>query len=245
MRSARLGALVVAALVVLVSVPAVTAAMAPVAAQELESAQESRPAAEAHGGEAGAEGQEHAGEGEEHGEAEHHGPTWTDYLFRWINFVLLGALLWWLLVVPPAFVVENFEFAGLKVVLRERAEGILAARNLAREQRQEAETRLTDSRERLDKVEQEADALVEDARADAERERRRLEQEGVEQAAKIRAATDRDLRSEVLRTRRELRVYAADLAVALAADLVRAHLTEEDQRRLVDEYLEDLGRRVA
>lgn len=230
----RLRFLVVALMLVGIAAPAPTADAVPL--QEPE-------AQEAHAADGA---QEHAGEEVEHGaEAEHHGPTWGEYAMRWINFVMLAALLWWLLVVPPAFVVDNFEFPGLKVVLGERAGGIVAARELAREQRQEAERRLAESQERLDRVEQEARELVAEAEGDAERERQRLEREAEEQADRIRQTADRDLRSETLQARRQLRAHAANLAVEMAADLVRDNLTEEDQRRLVREYLEDLGERVA
>lgn len=190
---------------------------------------------------------EHVGE-EEHGEEGDHGtahpPSTTDYIFKWINFVMLLGLLWWLLVVPPAFVVENFDFPGLKVVLATRADDIVESRDLARQQLSEAETRIEESEARLARVEQEAAALVVEAQEDAGAERQRLVTEAEAEAARIRDLADRDMGAEVARARRDLRRHVADLSISIASDLVKDNFSGQDQERLVREYLDRLGQTV-
>jgi F-type H+-transporting ATPase subunit b len=70
------------------------------------------------------------------------------------------------------------------------------------------------------------------AAADAERARL-LEQAGREIDARLKLA------------QRDLVVHTADLAVAIAATRVKATITAEDQARLVDRYLGQLGRTPA
>lgn len=224
--------------IALVAAPVSAAAFA----QEPEHAQE--PAAEEHAQDDHAEAADHGEEGD-HGEAEHHGPTTTEYVFKWINFFLLVGLLWWLLVVPPTFVKENFDFPGLKVVLAARAGDIVASRELARQQLDESQTRLTESEARLAKVEQEAAALLVAAQEDADRERARLVADAEEEAAKVRQVADRDMGAEVARARRQLRRHVADLTVVLATDLVKDNFSGADQERLVREYLDRLGQTVS
>ena len=42
---------------------------------------------------------------------------------------------------------------------------------------------------------------------------------------------------EVARARQELRAEAAELATRLAAELLQEHVGDDDQRRLVDEFV--------
>ena len=65
--------------------------------------------------------QEH---GDEDAAAEHGGPTWREYAFKWINFVLLAFLLYWVLVVAPPFVRQNFEFDDTNIFSSNRFPGL-------------------------------------------------------------------------------------------------------------------------
>ncbi len=237
------GAAVIVA--VLLSIGASTACagrLAVAAAAQEEAGQLEQPAATP--GHEGA-GQEAAGnEAAQEHEPEEHGPTWKEYAFKWANFFMLVALLYWLLVVPPTFVIENFDFPGLKVVLAARAQDIVAARSLAQEQQQDAEERLAGSADRLQKVGDEIDALLADARAAAETERQRVEAAAVEEAVRIREGAARDLDAQVTQARHDLRRHVADLVVSIARDLVKGSFSEQDQQRLVHEYLDRLGSAV-
>lgn len=188
--------------------------------------------------------EEHGGEGE-HGAEEHHGPTWQEYLFKWINFGLLVALLWWLLVDSPKFVTDIFGFPGLRTYLKNRREAIVEARQLAEERRHEAERLLQESAARLDEIEASVAALLDEAREDAERERQRAESEGQRQAERIKEMALRELRAETLAARRELRAFVADLAIDGAEEILRERISPEVQDELVRQHLARLGERVA
>lgn len=198
---------------------------------------EEHAAADEHGQE------EHAADGE-HGE-EHEETTWTEYAMKWTNFVLLLGLLYWLLVVPPAFVRDNFEFDGLKEVLAHRSEAILAASALASEQRAEAERSERESAERLAAIQQETGELVAGARHEADRDRERIAVAATQEAEKIRSGASRDMKAEVDRARRTLRAHVANLAVSIATDLVRDQISDDDQKRMVRRYLDRLGESVS
>lgn len=193
-------------------------------------------------GEAGA----HGAEGEHHDE-EHHVavPTTTEYIYKWINFVLLLGLLYFLLVVPPAFVKDNFEFDGLKAILSERSKAIVASRDLAREQKQQAESGLEESASRLAQIEEESAGLVAQAREDAERDKTRMIEDAGVQAESIRAGANRDMQGEVARAARDLKAHVAHLSIGIATDLVKKNFSSSDQDRLVREYLDRLGESVS
>jgi len=180
-------------------------------------------------------------EPDEHGVAEHEAKPWWDLPARLTNFALLLGLLYWLLVLPPPFVVQNFDFPGLKVILADRSRGIVTARKLAADQTQSAARIDADSAQRLSQLQQETAALVQEARAAATRERQRLEADAVDEAQRIRDGAAQDLKAEIGRARRSLQLQVADLVVGVARRLVEDNVTEEDQARLVHQYLERLG----
>lgn len=192
--------------------------------------------------------QEHAA-AQEHGDdaaaGEHGGPSWREYAFKWINFVLLAALLYWVLVVAPPFVRENFEFAGLREVLGCRAQQVVQERDLAEQQQATAATQMVESAARLERVEQEAAALLTDARESAGRDSERFVVAAGADAEAIRATASRDLDAEVARSRRALQAHVADQAVSIAKQILQDNFSAEDQQRLVLAHLDSLGETVA
>lgn len=184
---------------------------------------------------------------DDHGEDEHAAEPkeWWYWPSKWINFILLVALLWWMLVVPPAAIQDIFSFAGLKTILRERAAAIIAAKELAAQQKEEAGRLLTDSEERLAMIEDEVAALVATARSDAEQQNVRSVEEGKRQADKILQIAEREVNSERLTAQRQLRGFVADLAVKMAENSLEEHLTADDQDRLIRDYLSRLGDSMA
>ncbi len=192
--------------------------------------------------------QEHAAtqeHGDEHATEEHGGPTWGEYAFKWINFFLLGLLLYWALVVAPSFVRENFEFNGLREILGARSQQVLEARDLAQQQQASAASRLAESATRLERVEQEEAALLTDARKGAQRDKKRLVAAAAVDAEIIRDSANRDLDAQVARSRRALQTYVADQAVAVAKRILQDNFSAADQTRLVREHLDSLGETVS
>lgn len=200
-------------------------------------------------GEGGAQGEQdvHAAEAEHQDEVEHEAElkAWYYWPAKWINFIALVALLYWMLVIPPPAVQEIFSFPGLRVIFAQRAAAIVEARKLAADQKEQAARMLTESEQRLAKIAEEVEALVSDARGDAEREQHRSREEGKAQAEKILQVANREVKHERVAAQRQLRAFVADLAVSLATTNLTEHLTADDQDRLIREYLSRLGQSMA
>ena len=170
---------------------------------------------------------------------------WFYWPAKWFNFIALCGLLYWVLVVTPPFIGDLFTFPGLRVVLAERAAGIIAARDLAARQSEEAARLLSESEKRLAKIEEEVAALVSDAHGDAESEKERALEDGKLQAEKIIQVAGREVDNERVGAHRQLRAFVADLAVNMAARNLAEHLTPDDQDRLIRDYLSRLGTSMA
>lgn len=170
---------------------------------------------------------------------------WWHWPSKWINFLMLSALLYWVLVIPPPAVQDIFSYPGLKAIFVDRGLAIIAARDLAAEQKQHATQMLADSQQRLAKIEEEVGALVVEARCDADREAERAGEDGKTQAQKIHQVAQREVTNERVAAHRQLRGFVANLAVNMAEKSLAEHLTADDQDRLIREYLSHLGQSVA
>lgn len=164
--------------------------------------------------------------------AEEHGQPGGGNVTLWkaANFVLLAAGLGYLIHKKGVAL-----FAG-------RRRQIQQAIQEAARMKAEAEARAAELEQRLAGLASEVEALRSNARqetaAEAERARARLEQE----VEKIQAQAQREIASAAQAARQELRGYAADLAVELAEQQLRARMTPEAEERLAGAAIQELGR---
>ena len=159
---------------------------------------------------------------------EHGGDSVT--LWKVANFVLLAGGLGYLIHKKGgAF------FGG-------RTREIQQALQEAARMKAEAEARAAEIERRLAGLASEVEALRSNARqetaAEAERAAARLQQE----VEKIQAQAQREIASATQAARQELRGYAADLAVGLAEQQLRARMTPEVEDRLAGAAIQELGR---
>lgn len=112
----------------------------------------------------------------------------------------------------------------------------------AKHEREEAERLLADYQQRLQKAREEASAIVEEGRRDAEDVRKRIHGEAKGEADAIVAAARKDIQMARDDAVKKLHDETIMLATTLASKIVRKDLTQADHRRLLDESLEELSR---
>jgi len=149
---------------------------------------------------------------------------WTLF-WQGVNLVLLFGVLIYLTRKP----IQSF-FAER----RQQVSGELdsAARVLS-----DAEARLAEWQARADRLDAEIEGIKRAARERAERESKQILADAEASAERIRNDAAAAVDQEVARARAELRAEAGDLATKLAADMLRSNVTEDDQRRLMDEFV--------
>jgi F-type H+-transporting ATPase subunit b len=104
----------------------------------------------------------------------------------------------------------------------------------------DAEERLAEWNRRAMRLDEDMASIREATRRSAEHEAASIVAEAEETAARIRANAEGAIESELRRARRMLRAEVGELAVALAAELLRQQLAEEDRDRLLDEFVRKL-----
>jgi F-type H+-transporting ATPase subunit b len=153
----------------------------------------------------------------------------------------IGLMVWTLLVFAiSGLLLKKYAFPQIAEALDRRQRIIEDSLDTAAQTRAEAETLLEEYRERLAAAREQAEAILARARKAAETS----EQETLAQAKKRReelmAQTRRDIEAETQRAIQEIRNEVADLTILATEKITRKTLTEDDQRKLVEDTLAEL-----
>lgn len=138
-------------------------------------------------------------------------------------------------------VLVYFVRGPVKKAFRDRNEQIRRAADEARERRAKADQMAGDIQARLTQIEADVRAIHERAQAEGERQKRELITAAEAEAQKILAAAKSEVDNRLKHARKELTEYAGQLATERAAAILKATITEDDQRKLFDESLSELS----
>ena len=150
-------------------------------------------------------------------------------LIQVVNFLIL------------IFLLSRFLFAPLKKFLAERAEGIEKALAEARLARESAAKAQEEYRAQILTAQREAAALREQAQREVEEERQRLLKESRDEAQRVLDDAKTAIETETKRARAALREEVVTLSLAAAERLLGRAMTTEDQKRLAEQYVRELG----
>jgi F-type H+-transporting ATPase subunit b len=149
-------------------------------------------------------------------------------LWKWANFLVLAGALGYMIGknAPPFFAARSQQIG------KDMTE--------AAEARKAAETRAAAVDQRLANLEAEIASLRAHSETEAEAETQRLAQHTAAEIARIQARAELEIVSAGKAARLELKRHAAELAIGLAEQKIRARLTPETQDALVRGFVHDL-----
>jgi F-type H+-transporting ATPase subunit b len=153
----------------------------------------------------------------------------------------VGLMVWTLLLFGISmYVLAKLAFPRISEALDKRQRAIEESIDHADEVRKQADELLSEYRERLNEARSQAEEIVNRARSAAETHERDAKEEAKATREQQMEQTRRDIESETRRAIQEIRREVADLTVAATEKVTRKTLTEEDQRRLVEDALSEL-----
>ena len=126
--------------------------------------------------------------------------------------------------------------------MRSRSEAIKRELQKAREERDVAVAKLSEVEARLANLDAEVAAVKEKARTEAEAEKARLSLSTEKDIAKIKEQATREIESAAKAAKHELRRFAAEESVRLAENILKQEINTEDDARLANLNVEELGR---
>jgi len=153
----------------------------------------------------------------------------------------LGLMIWTLFVFVVAMIIlKRAAWPRIAEALDKRQHAIEESIDFANRTKEEADKLLEEYRERLKDARAQADEIVARARKAAEVHERETVEETRAKREELLAQTRRDIEAETRRAIQEIRREVADLTVLATEKVTRKVLTEDDQRRLVAEALDEL-----
>lgn len=171
--------------------------------------------------------QEHAEKG---AEAEKKGEIEVPDSLKWANFAMLALGLGFIMAktLPKAFADRT---AGIQKDIQE-AQALKA----------DAERRAADVEKRVAALSTDIEQFRANSAKEMAQEGERIRQETTAQIARVEHQASMEIETAAKVARRELRQYAADLALEMAEDRVRAKLDGSANAALVDGFVAELGR---
>ncbi len=153
----------------------------------------------------------------------------------------VGLMIWTLLLFGISmYVLWKLAFPRITEALDRRQKAIEDSIDAAEQTRTEAKQLLDEYRERLHEARGQADEIVARARRAAETHERDSSEAATARREQMMEQARRDIEAETRRAIQEIRREVADLTVMATEKVTRKTLTEDDQRRLVDEALSEL-----
>ena len=153
----------------------------------------------------------------------------------------LGLMVWTITAfLVTMYLLRKLAFPLISEALDKRQRAIEDSIEAADRTRREADELLAEYRERLKEARVQAEEIIVRARKAAETAERESLEQAKQKREELLEQTRRDVEAETRRAIQEIRREVADLTVLATEKVTRKVLTEEDQRRLVEEALREL-----
>ncbi|KPJ74876.1 MAG: ATP synthase subunit b [Deltaproteobacteria bacterium SG8_13] len=163
---------------------------------------------------------------DEHGtEAPAKGWVATD-TYKVINFAVLAVALVFLLRKP------------VTKALNDRIQGIKDQLEDLESRKKQAEEELAAYNQKFQQLEQEAEKIVDQYIQQGREAKARILEEAQSAAEKLEEQARRNIDHEFKKARAQLQVEVMEKALAKAEEVIKSRISDKDQERLVDEYLE-------
>jgi F-type H+-transporting ATPase subunit b len=160
------------------------------------------------------------------------------------NFLVkpsVGLMIWLLLAFGiTLFILRKYAFPRIGEALDKRQRAIEESIDAAERTRQEADALLAEYRERLREARQQADEIIARAQKASEAAEREALESSKEKREEMLEQTRRDIETETRRAIQEIRREVAELTILATEKVTRKALSDDDQRRLVEEALGEL-----
>ena len=148
-----------------------------------------------------------------------------DLIWRVMNFGVLAAVLFFLLRKP------------LAKGLASRRQGIKDQLDDLEKQKQEAAKQLAEYKEKLSRLDEETEKIIAQYIQDGEAAKAKIIEEAKAVSEKLQVQARKNIEHEFDKAKQELKAEMAEQAVTMAEELIKKHIKDEDQERIINEYL--------
>jgi F-type H+-transporting ATPase subunit b len=126
-------------------------------------------------------------------------------------------------------------------IMKQREQHITSEISAAEQSNIEAKKLVEEQREMLKQSRQEAQELIENAKKLGEEQKNSIIQEARTEATRIKDSAVKEIEQEKDQAIAALREQVASLSVLIASKVIEKELNEQDQQKLISDYINDLG----
>jgi F-type H+-transporting ATPase subunit b len=152
-----------------------------------------------------------------------------DIIFQLLIFLVLLALL------------RKFAFGPVMGIMKQREAHIGNEITAAEQSNQEARKLVEEQKELLKQSRVEAKELIENAKKLGEEQKNSIIQEARSESTRIKDSAVKEIQQEKEQAISALHEQVASLSVLIASKVIEKELNEQDQQKLINEYIQDLG----
>ena len=156
-----------------------------------------------------------------------------EILAQFVVNILAFLLLLWIL--------KKFAWGSLLKLIDERREKIASEFDRIEKTQRELAQLKTDYQEHLVRIEEEARVKIQQAVAEGRRVASEIEEEARARNRESLEKTKEAITLEVAKAREELREQVVDLAIQATHKILRQHLDEETDRRMIEAFIKEIN----
>ncbi len=155
----------------------------------------------------------------------------------------VGGLMFWTLLIFAVlyFVLSKFAFKPILAAVEGREQALREAMDQAKADRDAAAALLAEQKQHLDAARNDAQKIIVDGRATADKMRTDLLEQTRQQQGEMLERAKRDIEAEKVGAIAALRREAVELAIAGASKVIEKNLDDASNRVLVEKYLSAIG----
>ncbi len=140
-----------------------------------------------------------------------------------------------------AFLIKKFLFKPIREVLAKRRAMADAEITDAEKAKQEAIAMKTEYEENMAQARSRANEIVSNAQKNASAQSEEILKEANRQAAAIKVKAENDIAQEKKKAVNEIKNEIGSLAMDIAGKVIEREISEDDHRKLIDEYIGNVG----
>ncbi|MEK4886243.1 F0F1 ATP synthase subunit B [Bacillus sp. FSL W8-0223] len=152
-----------------------------------------------------------------------------DIIFQLLMFIILLALL------------KKYAWGPLVGIMKQREDHIANEIEAAEKSRVEANKFLEETRQELKKAREDAQALIENAKKQGERQKDEIIAAARQEAERLKEFAKAEINRQKEQAVAELRDQVASLSVLIASKVIEKELSEQDQEKLIQDFIKEAG----
>lgn len=153
-----------------------------------------------------------------------------DMLFVMITFLVLMLL------------VKIIAWKPITKMMQDRSDKIVNDIDSAKESRTKAADLAQKRQAELDKTRDDANTIINTAKQNGQRQQEQIVEDARNEASNLKSSAEKDIEQERQEALAKLRKDVASLSIEIASKIISKELNEDDQKGLVDSYIEGLGK---